>query len=110
MNDAARTHGSPQNPRWLNRTVLGIGLASLLSDWSHEMATTVMPTLLATIFPRTTAAHAPLSRLHFCRPPMMPHFQRRFGSETRCRSHQRSAVVRRHDGVLTATSAGRQFG
>src|SRR6476646_9348167 len=25
--------------RWLNRTVLGIGLASLCSDWSHEMAT-----------------------------------------------------------------------
>ena len=22
-------------PRWLNRTVLGIGLASLFSDWSH---------------------------------------------------------------------------
>jgi MFS family permease len=38
-----------RNPRWLNRTVLGIGLASLFSDWSHEMATTVMPTLLATM-------------------------------------------------------------
>jgi len=25
------------------RTVLGIGLASLFSDWSHEMATAVMP-------------------------------------------------------------------
>ncbi len=35
--------------RWLNRTVLGIGLASLLSDWSHEMATTVMPAFLATM-------------------------------------------------------------
>lgn len=34
---------------WLNRTVLGIGLASLFSDWSHEMATTVMPALLATM-------------------------------------------------------------
>jgi hypothetical protein len=32
-----------RKPRWLNRTVLGIGLASLFSDWSHEMATTVMP-------------------------------------------------------------------
>ena len=38
-----------RNSRWLNRTVLGIGLASLFSDWSHEMATTVMPTLLATM-------------------------------------------------------------
>ena len=35
--------------RWLNRTVLGIGLASLFSDWSHEMATTVMPAFLATL-------------------------------------------------------------
>jgi MFS family permease len=40
---------SSRHPRWLNRTVLGIGLASLFSDWSHEMATTVMPTLLATM-------------------------------------------------------------
>ena len=35
--------------RWLNRTVVGIGLASLFSDWSHEIATTVMPALLATL-------------------------------------------------------------
>ena len=39
--------GSPK--RWLNRTVLGIGLASLFSDWSHEIATTVMPAFLATM-------------------------------------------------------------
>ena len=45
--------GSPPDPavprRWLNRTVLGIGLASLFSDWSHEMATAVMPAFLATM-------------------------------------------------------------
>jgi hypothetical protein len=29
--------------------VLGIGLASLFRDWSHEMATTVMPAFLATM-------------------------------------------------------------
>ena len=34
---------------WLNPTVLGIGLASLFSDWSHEIATTVMPAFLATM-------------------------------------------------------------
>ena len=34
---------------WLNRTVLGIGLASLLSDVGHEMATAAMPALLASI-------------------------------------------------------------
>lgn len=36
-------------PRWLNGTVLGIGLASLCADWSHEIATTVMPAFLATM-------------------------------------------------------------
>jgi len=35
--------------RWLNRTVLGIGLASLFSDFSHEMATSLMPAFLATM-------------------------------------------------------------
>ncbi len=34
---------------WLNRTVLGIGLASLFSDWSHEIATAVLPAFLATM-------------------------------------------------------------
>jgi hypothetical protein len=34
---------------WLNRTVLGIGLASLFSDWSHESATAAMPAFLATM-------------------------------------------------------------
>lgn len=37
---------SEQPSRWLNRTVLGTGLTSLASDWSHEMATTVLPGLL----------------------------------------------------------------
>jgi len=34
---------------WLNRTVIGIGLASLFSDWSHETATTVLPAFLASL-------------------------------------------------------------
>jgi MFS family permease len=34
---------------WLNSTVLGIGLASLFSDWSHEIATAAMPAFLATL-------------------------------------------------------------
>jgi MFS family permease len=33
--------------RWLNRTVVGIGLASLFSDWSHEIASTLLPAFLA---------------------------------------------------------------
>jgi MFS family permease len=36
-------------PRWLNRTVLGIGMASLFADWSHEIATTLMPAFLGTM-------------------------------------------------------------
>lgn len=40
---------STARTRWLNRTVLGIGLASLFSDWAHEIATTVMPAFLATM-------------------------------------------------------------
>ena len=39
----------PQKGRWLNPTVLGIGPASLCSDWSHEIATAVMPAFLATM-------------------------------------------------------------
>lgn len=35
--------------RWLNSTVLGVGLASLFSDWSHEIATAAMPAFLASL-------------------------------------------------------------
>ncbi|HTZ47595.1 MAG TPA: MFS transporter [Verrucomicrobiae bacterium] len=40
---------SSPNQSWLNRTVLGVGLTSLFSDWSHETATSVLPTFLALI-------------------------------------------------------------
>jgi len=40
---------SRRGARWLNSTVLGIGLASLFSDWSHEIATAAMPAFLATL-------------------------------------------------------------
>ncbi len=36
-------------PPWLNRNVLGMGIASLLSDASHEMATAVLPGFLAVL-------------------------------------------------------------
>lgn len=45
MSDTQPRRKSP----WLNRTVVGIGLASLCSDWSHEIATTLMPAFLATM-------------------------------------------------------------
>jgi len=38
-----------QSKPWLNRTVLGVGLTSLFSDWSHETATAVLPAFLAAI-------------------------------------------------------------
>ncbi|HEY3876096.1 MAG TPA: MFS transporter, partial [Candidatus Kapabacteria bacterium] len=34
---------------WLNRTVLGIGMASLFSDMSHEVATALLPAFLSTM-------------------------------------------------------------
>jgi hypothetical protein len=35
--------------QWFSSTVLGIGLASLLSDLSHEAVTSVLPALLASM-------------------------------------------------------------
>lgn len=43
------SEAAPTAKGWLNRTVLGIGLASLFSDVGHEMATSAMPALLASI-------------------------------------------------------------
>src|SRR6266850_2062035 len=40
---------SAPNQSWLNRTVLGVGLTSLFSDWSHEIATAILPAFLAAI-------------------------------------------------------------
>jgi MFS family permease len=41
--------GRVEKQTWLNRTVLGVGLTSLFSDWSHETATAVLPAFLAAI-------------------------------------------------------------
>lgn len=40
---------SRREKHWLNRTVLGVGLTSLFSDWSHETATAILPAFLAVI-------------------------------------------------------------
>jgi MFS family permease len=40
--------GSPPK-RWLTRGVLGVGLASLFSDWGHEAATAILPAFLASL-------------------------------------------------------------
>jgi len=34
---------------WFNRNILGMGLASLFSDWNHEMATAILPVFLSTV-------------------------------------------------------------
>jgi MFS family permease len=39
----------PSSRSWLNRTVLGIALASLFSDWNHEIATAVLPAFLGSL-------------------------------------------------------------
>jgi MFS family permease len=44
--DRATAETGPR--RWLTRNVAAIGLASLFSDVSHEMATTILPAFLAT--------------------------------------------------------------
>lgn len=46
---ASSDPNGPEKVRWLNRTVIGVGLASLFSDWSHETATTVLPAFLASL-------------------------------------------------------------
>ena len=49
LNDSnKKTMGAAKSTRWLNSTILGIGLASLFSDLSHETVTSVLPAYLAT--------------------------------------------------------------
>ncbi|MEP0848755.1 MAG: hypothetical protein HRF50_18270 [Phycisphaerae bacterium] len=50
MNRAVDATGRARTPlRWLKRTVLGIGLASLFSDLSHETVTVLLPAFLASL-------------------------------------------------------------
>jgi MFS family permease len=44
------------HPRWLNRGVAGIGIASFFSDVSHEVPTALLPTLLTTTLGAPAAA------------------------------------------------------
>jgi MFS family permease len=44
-----KSAGNPPSKRWLSRGVLGIGLASLFSDWGHEAATSILPAFLASL-------------------------------------------------------------
>jgi MFS family permease len=47
--DSEKTSTQNSSSGWLNRTVLGVGITSLFSDWSHEIATSILPAFLASI-------------------------------------------------------------
>lgn len=47
--NSEKTSARNSSSGWLNRTVLGVGVTSLFSDWSHEIATAILPAFLATI-------------------------------------------------------------
>ncbi|HTX14371.1 MAG TPA: MFS transporter [Candidatus Baltobacteraceae bacterium] len=50
MSDAPTASEQPARKQpWLTRGVLGIGLASLFSDWGHEAATAILPAFLASL-------------------------------------------------------------
>jgi MFS family permease len=46
---ADRSDSPRDSKHWLTRGVLGIGLASLFSDWGHEAATAILPAFLASL-------------------------------------------------------------
>ena len=43
------TRDARDRPRWLNRNIFGMGLASLFSDMNHEMASSVLPVFLSSV-------------------------------------------------------------
>src|SRR5579862_101335 len=47
MSERSSENKSSSSKKWLTRGVLGIGLASLFSDWGHEAATAILPAFLA---------------------------------------------------------------
>src|ERR1700693_2436469 len=49
MSERSSATSSSPPKRWLTRGVMGIGLASLFSDWGHEAATSILPAFLASL-------------------------------------------------------------
>jgi hypothetical protein len=49
QNDQHINSDQNQNTNWLNRNVFAFGLTSFLSDFSHEMATAVLPQFMQSI-------------------------------------------------------------
>src|ERR1700683_164019 len=49
MSENSTAPSRAPSKRWLTPGVLGIGLASLFSDWAHEAATAILPAFLASL-------------------------------------------------------------
>jgi MFS family permease len=49
MSENSTAHSPTPSKHWLTPGVLGIGLASLFSDWGHEAATAILPAFLASL-------------------------------------------------------------
>jgi len=49
MAEPAIASSEKKSQHWLTRSVLGIGLASLFSDWGHEAASSILPAFLASL-------------------------------------------------------------
>jgi MFS family permease len=49
IREAMKPSRSSSARAWLNRTVVGIAVASLFSDWSHEIATAILPAFLSSL-------------------------------------------------------------
>ncbi|MGC2719276.1 MAG: hypothetical protein WA209_06785, partial [Candidatus Acidiferrales bacterium] len=49
MTDTRTISEKQDSKSWLTPGVLGIGLASLFSDWGHEAATAILPAFLASL-------------------------------------------------------------
>src|ERR1700677_4616016 len=49
MTPIEQTPGRQNSKRWLTPGALGIGLASLCSDWGHEAATAILPAFVASL-------------------------------------------------------------
>ena len=48
-NDTTDQPDTAKPTGWMNRNILGMGLASMFSDWNHEMATAILPVFLSSV-------------------------------------------------------------
>jgi len=63
MTDTSEQTPAAAPKGWMNRNILGMGLASLFSDWNHEMATAILPAFLSTVLGVLTLGGMRLTRV-----------------------------------------------